>query len=183
MEDFSALGEKLKNIRNKMGLSLSEVSSRTGVSKTMLSQIERSESMPTIATIWKIANGLKIKLETLLDNSNKTYDVKHIDDMIPLTDDNNQFIIHSVFPFSPTSGYEVFYGTFKPGCNYSDPNSHKTSTTEQLFVTDGELEMVVSGKSYVLTSGSSLTFDSKDTHTYINSKDVDAHVMIIVNYE
>lgn len=65
MNDFSALGEKLKNTRNEMGLSLSKVSSMIGVSKTMLSQIERSESTPTIATVWKIANGLRIKFETL----------------------------------------------------------------------------------------------------------------------
>ena len=55
------IGENLKNIRKSMGLSLDAVSSMTGVSKTMLSQIERSESVPTLATVSKIANGLKIR--------------------------------------------------------------------------------------------------------------------------
>lgn len=183
MDDFSVLGEKLKSTRSKMGLSLNEVSARTGVSKTMLSQIERSESMPTIATIWKIANGLKIKLETLLDNSSKLYDVKSIDDTIAIKNDDDRFIIHSIFPFSPTSGYEVFYGTFKPGCNYCDPTSHENSTTEQIFVSQGELEMEIKNKSYQLKSGSSISFDSKDPHRYINSSNSDTHVMIIVNYE
>ena len=63
MQGIHSLGENLKSTRNRMGLSLDEVSSMTGVSKTMLSQIERSQSVPTLATVWKIANGLKIKFE------------------------------------------------------------------------------------------------------------------------
>ncbi len=92
MNDFSALGEKLKNTRNKMGLGLSEVSSMTGVSKTMLSQIERSESMLSLATVWKMANGLRIKFETLLAYTDKLYDVKSIDNMVPLTDNDDHIL-------------------------------------------------------------------------------------------
>ncbi|MDR9827264.1 XRE family transcriptional regulator [Vibrio sp. FNV 38] len=182
MSDFSALGEKLRATRNKMGLSLSDVALKTGVSKTMLSQIERSESMPTIATVWKIANGLKIKLETLLDDSSQLYDVKSIDDKIAVKDDDGRMIIHSVFPFSPMSGYEVFFGVFKPGCNYSDDN-HGNSTTEQLFVTQGELTMEVGKNTYRIKAGCSMSFDSSEKHRYINDGDIDANVMIIVNYE
>ncbi|WED22543.1 XRE family transcriptional regulator [Vibrio sp. JC009] len=185
MEDFSILGENLKSIRNKRGLSLSEASSLTGVSKTMLSQIERSESMPTIATVWKIANGLKIKLESLLDNPNpcSTYDVKNIKDMIPVEDDNGRMIIYSIFPFSPTSGYEVVYAVFKPGCSYTDPTSHENSTTEQIFVHQGTLDLIVGKKTYAINEGSSITFDSKDAHTYTNTGDTDVNALIIVNYD
>ncbi|WED27639.1 XRE family transcriptional regulator [Vibrio sp. DW001] len=182
MDDISAMGDTLKHTRNKMGLSLSEVSSMTGVSKTMLSQIERAESMPTIATVWKIANGLRIKLETLLNSSGKLYEVKDIDDMIPLRDDDDRILIYSIFPFSPTSGFEVFYGILKPGCNYAKSN-HKNSTTEQIFVSQGKIELVVGKKTYHIKEGCAIAFDSKEDHTYINSGDKDASVHIIVNYE
>ncbi|WED27640.1 XRE family transcriptional regulator [Vibrio sp. DW001] len=182
MDGLSALGEKLKSTRNKMGLSLSEVSSMTGVSKTMLSQIERAESMPTIAIVWKIANGMKIKLDTLLDNSSKLYDVKSIDDKMSIKDDDGRMIIYSIFPFSPMSGFEVFYGVFKPGCNYSNAN-HMNSSTEQLFVSQGTLELIVGKSTYHIKAGSSISFDSKEDHTYVNSGDIDANVLIIVNYE
>ncbi|WP_407702421.1 cupin domain-containing protein [Vibrio algarum] len=71
---------------------------------------------------------------------------------------------------------------FKPGCNYSKSN-HKNSSTEQLFVSQGELELIVGKNTYQIKSGSSITFDSKETHRYINRCDVDANVLIIVNYE
>ena len=48
----------LKHIREERKLSLDKVAKMTGVSKSMLGQIERGDSNPTIATVWKIANGL-----------------------------------------------------------------------------------------------------------------------------
>lgn len=182
MNDFSALGERLKNIRNKMGLSLSEVSSITGVSKTMLSQIERGESIPTIATVWKIANGLKIKFDTLMENTNKLYDVKSIHNMTPLTDDDGRVLIYCVFPFSPLSGFEFFYGILKPGCNYSSAN-HQNSTTEYLFVSQGEVELIIGANTYHIKAGDSIAFDSKEEHRYINNGEVDAVVHFIISYE
>jgi transcriptional regulator with XRE-family HTH domain len=182
MDDFSALGEKLKNTRNKMGLSLSEVSSMTGVSKTMLSQIERSESMPTLAVVWKIANGLKIKFETLLEYTNKQYDVKSIDNMVPLTDNDDHLILYCIFPFSPLSGFECFYGIIKPGCNYSAVH-HKNSNTEYLVVSQGEIELIIGEKTYHLKAGSAIEFDSKEEHTYINNGEVDVIAHFIISYE
>ena len=52
MESYLELGERLKEIRGNMGLSLEQVSALTGVSKTMLSQIESSKCIPTIATVF-----------------------------------------------------------------------------------------------------------------------------------
>lgn len=81
------IGENLKNIRKSMGLSLDAVSSMTGVSKTMLSQIERSESVPTLATVSKIANGLKIRFDNLLTSPQSLYcDIKYIENISPVVD-------------------------------------------------------------------------------------------------
>jgi len=181
MNDFSALGGKLKDIRNKMGLSLSEVSSITGVSKTMLSQIERSESIPTLAIVWKIANGLKIKFETLLEYTSKQYEVTDIENMVPLTDNNDHILIYCIFPFSPITGFEYFYGIIKPGCNYS-AGHHKNSNTEHLLISQGEIELIVGANTYHLKTGSSITFDSREDHKYINKGKMDAIAHFIISY-
>ena len=62
------LAKNLKTIREKEKLSLEKVSQLTGVSKTMIGQIERGESSPTLTTIWKIANGLKVSFTSLINN-------------------------------------------------------------------------------------------------------------------
>ena len=56
------IGERLKEIRKTRGLTLDAVSEMTDVSKPMLGQIERGQSSPTINTLWKISNGLKVPL-------------------------------------------------------------------------------------------------------------------------
>ena len=60
------LSNNLKVIREERNLSLDKLSEMTGVSKSMLRQIEIGQSSPTIATIWKIANGLRIPFTALL---------------------------------------------------------------------------------------------------------------------
>lgn len=182
MEELMVLGDNLKAIRNKMGLSLGDVSSATGVSKTMLSQIERSESVPTLATMWKIANGLKIKFETLLETTAPFYDVNNIQNMNPITDDKNKVEIYCIFPFSPLSGFEYFYGIFKPGCQYYS-TSHANCKYECIFVSDGEIEIIIDSKKYTISKGGFIRFDAKVSHTYINNTDKEAVVHFIANYE
>ena len=91
MNDFSSLGENLKAIRDKRGLNLNDVSELTGISKAMLSKIERGESVPTITTVWKIANGLKITLNALAGEVDSNYAVRDIAKTTPLIDDSGLF--------------------------------------------------------------------------------------------
>lgn len=181
MNDFSALGERLKDTRIKMGLSLGDVATMTGVSKTMLSKIERSEAIPTIATVCKIANGLKIKFETLSESVNKSYAVKSIDGMAPLKDSNGHLLLYSVFPFSPVNGLEIFYGIVKPGCN-SRLRKHQNGHTEYIMVFQGEIDVVVGANTYHIKASSGIDFDSKEDHAYINRGEVDALVCFMLSY-
>lgn len=183
-EEFLSIGDNLKHLRNQMNLSLSEVSRLTGVSKTMLSQIERSESTPTISTVWKIANGLKIKFDTLLDNrSSHLCDIKRCEDMVPLRDKSHLAEIYCMVPFSPTNGqgYEFFYCLFHPGCNYVS-DGHKNSVSELIFVFQGTLELIVETKSYLITAGSVITIEASSTHHYINNGTEDAMFCCLVSY-
>ena len=63
------LSTTLKQLRQQRGWSLSRLAEATGVSKAMLGQIERNESSPTVATLWKIATGLNVPFSTFLRRS------------------------------------------------------------------------------------------------------------------
>ena len=60
MEINTIIGNNLKKIRQEKKLTLDELAGITGVSKGMLSQIEKGTTNPTINTIWKISNGLNV---------------------------------------------------------------------------------------------------------------------------
>lgn len=64
------VGATLARLRQARGLSLDELSRRAGVSKSMLSQIERAQANPTVAVIWRLANALGVSLGELLGNAN-----------------------------------------------------------------------------------------------------------------
>lgn len=60
------IAKHIKALRQHKGLSLDATAKATGVSKAMLGQIEREESSPTIATLWKIASGLDTSFSAFL---------------------------------------------------------------------------------------------------------------------
>jgi len=65
------LGARLKAIRSKRGMTLAELSTAAGVSKSMLSRVERSEAAPTITTLQKIADALGVTLGRLVDGGER----------------------------------------------------------------------------------------------------------------
>ena len=81
LSSISTIGEKLKEIRTRKKLSLDEVAHLTEVSKPMLGQIERGQSIPTITTLWKIATGLKTPLSSFLEDRQVEYSIVTIDEI------------------------------------------------------------------------------------------------------
>lgn len=64
---LTKLPARLKDARRAQGLSLEAVAKLSGVSRSMVSQIERGESSPTIATLWNLTRALKVDFSGLLD--------------------------------------------------------------------------------------------------------------------
>ena len=84
------IGEKLKILRTTRTLSLDDVSALTGVSKPMLGQIERGQSIPTVTTLWKIATGLKTPLSFFLERPQTEYTVVSPDQTNVILGDNGK---------------------------------------------------------------------------------------------
>ncbi|MFI5443685.1 helix-turn-helix domain-containing protein [Polaromonas sp. UC242_47] len=65
-----AVGAQLSKLRERRNWSLESLSQRAGVSKSMLSQIERGQANPTVAVVWRLANALGVPLLELLEPGN-----------------------------------------------------------------------------------------------------------------
>jgi XRE family transcriptional regulator, regulator of sulfur utilization len=63
------VGSTLSALRTARALSLDELSRQAGVSKSMLSQIERNQANPTVAVVWRLANALGVPMHELLGAS------------------------------------------------------------------------------------------------------------------
>jgi len=181
----SHLAENLKSLRAERGWSLSQCASETGVSKAMLGQIERGESSPTIATLWKIAGGFNLSLSSLLGEAGdvRPEDIFTIRDAKSLRKPigNDGMLTATLFPYDPKSGFEFFELTFPPEYErVSVP--HKAGVIEYISVLQGCMSVQVDGKWHELTAGQSLKFLADRPHSYRNRENIDAVVHCLIHY-
>lgn len=181
-ESLINVGSIIRQERKKLGISLGEAAARTGVSKTMLGQVERGESSPTLSTIWKIASGLKISLSTLLTPPDgPEYRVTRLSESKYVEENHGGIRVYTVFPFNPITAVDHLYVIQQPK-NYYASTTHPNAREECVLVTQGELTMHINGTAYKLGVGDSITFAGNEKHAYENSGDETAVFQSMVFY-
>lgn len=183
MEDPAKdIGQKLKKVRFDRGLTLDNVSEMTGVSKTMLGQIERGVSVPSITVLWKIAKGLRLSLSSLFNEQPMVYRPQSIlEEMTPVYDENQGMVLYNIFPFNPVQGFEYFYIILKPGTSHhSDP--HIDAVDEYVIVTKGTLTMDLDGQRFEMKAPSKIRFHANIPHGYSNFTKEDVVFQNIMKY-
>nr|WP_036189963.1 XRE family transcriptional regulator [Marinobacterium lacunae] len=169
MQDTSLqLGQTLKSKRQAMGWSLDRTAQETGVSKAMLGQIERGESSPTIATLWKIATGFNVALSEFTDPLDRQLDTElRQADQLRHQPAQDQMLVASLFPYDPALGYELFELTLLPGYErQSEP--HAEGVTEAVIVIRGEMELLFDGQWHPMREGDAVRFAADRPHGYRN---------------
>ncbi len=163
----SAIGTHLKDIRTKRELSLEEVSKLTGVSKPMLGQIERGQSIPTVTTLWKIATGLKTPLSFFLERQQAEYTVASPDRANAVLGDGGKMRAYPLFTYDPVRSVETFYIEFDPGCRHSS-SKHNDGVEEHVFVVRGTLRLVLGDKTIDVGERQAVRFRADMPHAYQN---------------
>lgn len=175
------IANNLKQIREKKKLSLDKVAALTGVSKSMLGQIERGESNPTITTVWKIANGLKVSFSSLIKEPQSDNKVVNREDIDPMIEDHGKFTLYSMFPYSDNQKFEVFMADMEKGA-YIQGITHGEGSYEIVTVAKGELTMRVEDEDIILKEGSGMRFRAQKEHTYHNTSDDMTRINITIYY-
>ena len=103
----TVIADNLRALRQGLNLSLSEVSERTGVSKSMLGQIERNESSPTISTLWKIATGLQVSFTSLMERPEQGIRIVRESEVTPVINDHGRFRLYPVVPAQADRSFEL----------------------------------------------------------------------------
>ena len=175
------IGERLKEIRKTRGLTLDAVSEMTDVSKPMLGQIERGQSSPTINTLWKISNGLKVPLSFFCKQRETEYMVAGLTNQELVTEENGSMRAYPLFPFDPVRNVEVFYIEFDAGVQH-DSMPHVEGVEEYIFLVQGGLKMIIGGKEVALQEKKSIRFLADVPHAYHNVSDEMCTVYNVIFY-
>ena len=160
-----SIAENLRAMRESRGLSFEQLSDLTGVSKSMLRQIENGKSSPTISTIWKIANGLRVSFTSLLCRPPVRAEVKSFHDEPPLTAEGKQYRLFPLIPFSPERSFETYYLEIDPGTVFQG-EPHQGNVYEYIFLTGGKLRISIEGEEYIISAGEFLQFQANHPHRY-----------------
>lgn len=164
-QSIEAIARNLHGIREERNLSLDQLSDLTGVSKSMLRQIETGRSSPTIATLWKIANGLKLSFTALLRKPPVNATVRSFCGEPPLTAQSEHYRLYPLIPFEPRQSFETYYIEIDPGTVFSG-EPHKGLVYEYVFVLKGKLQITVNGKKFKINKKEFLEFQADGPHEY-----------------
>jgi XRE family transcriptional regulator, regulator of sulfur utilization len=164
-QNMDSVAENLRVLRESRGLSLDQLAELTGVSKSMLRQIEMAKSSPTIATIWKIANGLRISFTSLLCKPVLQAEVKSFRAESPLTDEDKHYRLFPLIPFSPEQPFETYYLEIDPGTVFNG-EPHQGNVYEYIFLNQGKMRVTVGEEEYQIGAGEFLQFQAGHRHRY-----------------
>jgi transcriptional regulator with XRE-family HTH domain len=176
-----ALGENLRTLREDRNLSLQSLADLTGVSKSMLCQIETGKSNPTIETLWKIANGLRISFTSLLRGATPRVVLRSFREAEPLEGGTAGYRAYPVVPFDPEGGFEIYYVEVDPGC-LMESEPHNGTVEEHVLVLRGDLSIRVASQSYRVGREQCLSFLANVPHAYENSGDTVVCATMVLSY-
>ncbi len=164
------IGCNLANIRKERGLSLDQVANLTGVSKSMLSQIENGQKTPTVTVMWKIANGLKTSISTLMKTQESDVKIVKMNKSELIIEDDGKYRTGLLLPFNEDAKFEVVNMEIETGgVHISSP--HGTGVKEYLFLSTGNLEIEIENNVYKLSPGEAIIFQGDIEHKYTNIGD------------
>ncbi len=183
-KDTRHIGKNIKHIREKHRMTVSILAERCGVSKTMLTQIESEKVNPTIATVWKIARGLDVDIDSLLtgqEHIQRAFTVSRREDITRLETDEEGVHIRVLSPLSMAQDLEMYLLTFQKGATL--PSSpHAPRTEEFLTVLNGSVRVEAGENLAELTKGDFIKYHADIEHTIINTAAGDSEIYMVVRF-
>ena len=178
----AVIAENIKRLRENLKISMEELAKLSGVSKSMLAQIERSEGNPTISTLWKIANGMKVPFDALTIRPKRDYEIIKTSELEPTLEDNGHVRNYSIFPDDENRKFAIYYVEVDQG-GYWNSEPHLRGTSEFITVIKGQLTIRSLEDEYTVHQGESFRFKSDVPHAYHNSGESEALIhMVLYNY-
>lgn len=180
------IGNKIRDLRKKAGLVLQDLSERTGLSKPLLSQIEKETVSPPIATLLKISKALNTNISFFFQNDGS-------EEKVVVVRKDESKVIDSRYFGREESGYYYEALAFKKSKKYMEPFlvEFKRKRVDQLsyfshdgeefiYLLEGVLEFRTEDQKYILQPGDSLYFESSIPHAYRALERKNARALTVV---
>jgi len=163
------LGVRVRDLRKERGLTLEELARVSGVSRAMISKLERGEKNPTLVIAARLAEGLGVSLSRLAGvEERREVVVVPKERRMVLRDPETGFERQSLSPTFAGRGMEFLRNVVPEGSTSGDFPPHRKGVEEHIVVESGQLEATLDGKKYRLREGDALYFAADVPHRFDN---------------
>ncbi|HAQ39698.1 MAG TPA: XRE family transcriptional regulator [Clostridiales bacterium] len=161
------LGDKIRSLRLKQKISIEQLSAKTGLSKGLISQIERDITGPSVASLWKISKALNVTMNYFFDEYDDFNQVVRKDERKKIMMKNAHRIYELLSP-DLKKQIEMLWIEIEAGdCSNDELISHEGE--ECGVVIKGSLRVLSGDNIYDLEEGDSIYLDSTIPHRYVNA--------------
>ena len=176
-----ALGKTIQRLRKAYNMSLGELSEQSGVAKSIISQIERNETNPTLSTVYRLSRALDTSIDEVLKADSVAVFLEHqAKSAVPILESQDGLcrlaIIGPLSLVDLTQWYD--FQAKAGGVLESDP--HPPGTVEHLYMIKGEVEITVGEEVKVAKTGEAIRYRGDLPHKIRNVGGTDAQANMVL---
>lgn len=165
---MAGLGEKVRAERARRGLSLEALSDQSGVSRSMLSAVERGQKVPTVLVLDRIATALGTSIARFMGEERDATAVLLRATEQHVARDVSGWERRILSPVLPGIEFEFMRTTIPAGVDAGVFSPHASGSREYVAVERGTLRLTIDGKPHLLRAGDSIYYDGDCEHGFAN---------------
>lgn len=178
------IGHKLRQLRLRKKIALVDLGRHTGLSASMLSQLETGKMIPTLPTLARISMVFDVGLDYFFDDKRRRrmFTVVRKAERLKFPDradaKSPSYFFECLAFSAQEKGLQAYLAEF-PARGTEEPHPHAHDGAEFVFVTQGELTISCQGEEHILDDGDSVYFDSAEPHSYKAGIESGAQAVVI----
>jgi transcriptional regulator with XRE-family HTH domain len=176
------IAQRVRQLRADRGLSLDALSSQCGVSRSMLSLIERAETSPTAVVLDKLAAGLGVPLAALFESAPpRDEPVSRHAGQTVWRDPHSGYVRRNVSPGGLKSPTQIVEVEFPPQARVSyEAGARSPQVLHQVWMLEGRMEITLGTERYVLDAGDCLAYALDQPNVFHNPGEVAARYAVVL---
>lgn len=176
------IAQRVRDLRGANGMSLEALAAHCGVSRSMLSLIERGESSPTAVLLEKLATGLNVPLASLFEAPQPTREpVARLADQPLWRDPHSGYVRRNVSPSGVASPIQIVEVSFPPQARVAyETGARQTLIHQQVWVLEGAIDVSVGDELHSLGAGDCLALVLDRPVTFHNPSLATARYAVVI---
>ncbi|MGI8865658.1 MAG: helix-turn-helix domain-containing protein [Rubrobacteraceae bacterium] len=176
------LGARVRDLRRERGLTLQGLAEKSGVSRAMISKLERGEKNPTLVIAARLAEGLEVTLSQLAGmEERREVIVVPKDCRMTMRDPETGFERQLLSPSFAGRGLEFVRNVIPEGATSGEFPPHKKGAEEYIVVERGRMLAILGGEEHLLEEGDSLYFEADVAHRFDNAGEGECSYYLVIS--